>query len=777
MKKILFFLFTILICSNSFPQVLKVVKNDGQTQSINLSDINNITFSKVMLMNEKQLLRNKLVVHTKTETKDLFILGIDSVYFNEDATEIYFQTTYELNQFNLADIDSITFDVITDSTIYITYNDSSASVINPYVGRGVSVSVSGADVIVTASSGIENLDYVLSGTTSDGMFKIYSDKKLELHLNDVEITNNDGPAINIQSGKKISVFLEDGTHNILTDGLTYANAPAGEDQKAAFFSEGQLIFSGNGDLTINGRGTNQHGLVSDDYIEINSGNIIITSAAKDGINVNDGFFMNGGSVDVKSNSDGIDAGESFIKITDGTVKILNTANDKSAMKADGIITVSGGNLNITVQGNQSKGIKSKQSITFENCSVNIISTGGVVLKPSGSGYDPSYCTAIKADKDVIITSSEITITASGPAGRGISCDRDLIFYSGSLGITSSGDGAAYTNPAGQPDAYTGHCIKTDGSVVIVDGEITLNNSGKGGKGINVDANISIGTSSTQPTINVTTTGQKIFISQDNYAEAKAISADSTIRIFDCDILISSADDGIKSKDSLIIYNGNIKITQSFEGLETPNLIINGGDINVTASDDGLNTTYGLGGELNDGSKMIINDGYICVSSTQGDALDANGDIYINGGIIVVHGPQATSGFTFEVGLDFNGECKISGGFLVISGTNSMLTQAPSNSSTQRSVLLKSFSSISAGTLFHIEDSNGNDLLTFAPMRKYYSIIFSDAQLTAGAQYKVYTGGTYNGGTVRNGLYTGGTYSPGTLKTTFTQTNMVQVVNF
>ncbi|HQJ46427.1 MAG TPA: hypothetical protein PK195_07285, partial [Ignavibacteriaceae bacterium] len=81
MKKILFFLFTILICSNSFPQVLKVVKNDGQTQSINLSDINNITFSKVMLMNEKQLLRNILVVHTKTETKDLFILGIDSVYF------------------------------------------------------------------------------------------------------------------------------------------------------------------------------------------------------------------------------------------------------------------------------------------------------------------------------------------------------------------------------------------------------------------------------------------------------------------------------------------------------------------------------------------------------------------------------------------------------------------------------------------------------------------------------------------------------------------------
>ncbi len=776
MKKSLFFLFAVLICSNSFPQAVKVIKKDGQIQSINLSDINSITFNNTFNMNEQQLLRNKLVVYTKTEAKDLFILGIDSVYFNEDGDKIYFQTVYELNQFNLADIDSVTFDVITDSTIYITYNDSTASVINPFVGRGVSFSLSGADVIVTANSGIENLDYVLTGVTSDGMFKIYSDKKLNLHLNNVQITNNDGPAINIQSGKKMSVFLENGTHNILTDGLTYANAPSGEDQKAAFFSEGQLIFYGNGDLTINGLGTNQHGLVSDDYIQINEGNITITSAVRDGINVNDGFFMNGGTVDIKSNGDGIDAGEGYINITGGTVKILNTANNQSAIKADGIINITGGDLNITVQGNQSKGIKSKQSVTFENCSVNIITSGGAVLNPSGSGFDPSYCTAIKADLDVVITSSEITIAAGGPAGRGISCDRNLIFNSGSLGITSSGDGAAYTNPSGQPDAYAGHCIKTDGSVIITDGEITLNNTGKGGKGINVDANIIVGSSTTQPVINITTTGQKIFISQNNYAEAKAISADSTIRIFDCDITISSADDGIKSKDSLIIYDGKINILQSFEALETPNLIVNGGDIQARSSDDGINTTYGLGGEFNDGSKMIINGGYIFVSSTSGDALDANGNIYINGGVIVAHGPNAT-GSTFEVGLDFNGECKISGGFVVISGTNSMLTQAPSNTSTQRSVLLKSFSSFTAGTLFHIEDSNGNDLLTFAPSKRYYSIIFSDSQLTGGAQYKVYTGGTYTGGTMHDGLYTGGSYSQGTLKTTFTQTNMVQIVNF
>lgn len=778
MKKILFVLLSVFVSSNLFPQELNVVNKNGQTQTFNLSDINNLTFSQqiLFLMKSQQLVQNNLMIHAQNQTVGMFISGIDSVYFNESGTVAYFQTTGGLNQFTLAEIDSISFSVVADSTVYITYNDTTASILNPLASLGVSVQAEGADVIVTANSGISDLNYVLTGAASDGMFKIYSDEKLNLHLSDVQITNNDGPAINIQSGERITVYLEDGTNNILTDGVNYASPPSGEDQKSAFFSEGELVFFGTANLEINGLATNKHGLCSDNYIEINQSHIVINSTAKDGIHVNDGVFMNGGTVDITSNEDGIDAGSAVVEISAGTLSILNTGDDQSAIKADSTINITGGNINITVEGDQSKGISSDQTIYLSNCTINIITTGGVVLEPSGSGFDPSYCTAIKADIDVVINSSDITITTSGPAGRGISCDGNFIFNSGTLEITSSGDGASYTNTSGEPDAYAGHCINIDGNVVILDGEITINHSGDGGKATDVDSKMLIGSASTIPTIHITTTGQPIYISPDEYAEAKALSADSTIRIYNCDINISSADDGIKSKDSIFIYGGTINITQSVEGIETPNLIINGGDISVKASDDGLNTTYGLGGETNDGSKMIINDGYVFVSSTEGDAIDANGDIYFNGGVIVAHGPNA-SGFTFEVGIDFNGECKISGGFVVISGTNSMLTQAPSNTSTQHSVLLKTTQIIQAGTLFHIEDINGVELLTFAPSKTYYSIIFSDSQLTAGAQYRVYTGGTYNGGTVRNGLYSGGTYTPGILKKTFTLTNMVQTVTF
>ena len=100
------------------------------------------------------------------------------------------------------------------------------------------------------------------------------------------------------------------TTTTLTDGVTYAEPPSGEDQKAAFFSEGQLIFTGSGSLIVHGQGDDQHGLGSDDYVAIHSGSIVIQSAVKDGVHTNEGYFQQGGSVEVvTSGSDGVDAGD------------------------------------------------------------------------------------------------------------------------------------------------------------------------------------------------------------------------------------------------------------------------------------------------------------------------------------------------------------------------------------------------------------------------------------------------------------------------------------
>ena len=71
------------------------------------------------------------------------------------------------------------------------------------------------------------------------------------------------------------------TENYLADASSYSTV-TGEDEKGCFFSEGQLIFSGTGALTVTGN--YKHGICSDDYVRLRSGsNITVASAVKDGI--------------------------------------------------------------------------------------------------------------------------------------------------------------------------------------------------------------------------------------------------------------------------------------------------------------------------------------------------------------------------------------------------------------------------------------------------------------------------------------------------------------
>ena len=133
------------------------------------------------------------------------------------------------------------------NTITITYNGTSASCSGSV--DGVSVAINGADVTVTSTA--KNIKYVLSGTTTDGSFKMASgddNKKFELELDGVNITNNDGPALNIQVGKRCYIVAKDGTTNTFTDGTSYTSST--EDQKATIFSEGELLFSGSGTISV-----------------------------------------------------------------------------------------------------------------------------------------------------------------------------------------------------------------------------------------------------------------------------------------------------------------------------------------------------------------------------------------------------------------------------------------------------------------------------------------------------------------------------------------------
>jgi trimeric autotransporter adhesin len=734
--------------------------------------------------------QDKMYIHLSNKISlGVALSEMKDMTFSNDGSFITLSVGDTVVQYARTDLDSISFAASSD-TVYINYHDTFATVINPLAFAGVSVSVQGASVTVRAAEEAKNVNYKLTGTTANGQFKIYSEKKFSLFFNGLNITNPNGPAINNQANKKVTVHLMAGTTNTLTDGSSYTDSiinEAGqtEEQGAAFFSEGSLTFMDSGSLTIYGKGSKQHALCSDDLIQVDGGHITIASAVKDGIHANDGIVITNGVLNVTATGDAIDADEGYIDISGGSITTRNSFADTDGLSCDSTLVMTNGVINITISGDQTKGIKSGKNITLTGGTIAINASGNAVLETSGSGFDPSYCTAIKCDSVLTINGADITITHSGKGGKGISSDRQIIMMSGSVNITTSGAGATYRNAGGVTDAYNATCMTADGNITLLGGSITTKSSGAAGKGITADGALTAGDANNSPVINVTTTGSKITISggssggpggggmTGDYAEAKGISCDGAVTVNNGVLTISSADDGIKSATSITINNGAVSITNSTEGMEAPLINVKDGHISIVATDDGFNATKGNGGEANDGSYLYLNGGAIFVNTTNGDGLDSNGNIVMTAGTVVVNGPQSQP----EVGADYNGTFNISGGLLLVTGPNSgNMIEATSSSSAQYAIKATANSSLNSSTLFHIQDAGGKDLVTYKPVRNVYYVVFSSPELKSGSTYYIYTGGTSTG-TYTNGLYVGGIYSGGTLKKSVTVSGKVTNVSF
>ena len=748
----------------------------------------------------------RLFIHQNNHVSSGVSLSeMNEMYFSSDGSVINFSIGDQNFQYATADVDSLSFSESAD-TVFVRYNETYASIINPLAFNGVSFEVNGASVVIDAKEDAGNVCYKLSGKTTNGTFKLDSEKKFYLFLDGVTITNPNGPAVNIQSKKKAIISLAAGTTNTFTDGASYSDSVVSsngvtEEQDGAFYSEGTLIFSGSGNLIINGKGSIQHGLCSDESIQITGGNITIASAAKDAINANEGIIISGGTIELTATGDAIDGGDGSVTILGGSITTQNASVNVAGITCDSTIAITGGILNMTVGGDQSKGLKAEKAIHLSGGNLTINTSGDVALEASGTGYDPSYCTAIKCDSNIVIAGADITITSSGDGGKGISSDLDLNILSGTVKITTTGDGATYTNATGSSDTYNATGMTADGNINIAGGTVTLSSSGTAGKGLTADGTLTIGETNQGPIINIITSGASLSTSggggttgpggggttgpgggggrridpgtSSQGAEAKAISCDGAITVNNGSVTISSADDGIKSETSITIKNGTVSIIKSIEGMEAPAITVSDGDVQIAASDDGFNATNGNGGESNDGSKLYLYGGNIAVNVTTGDGLDSNGDIVMTSGTVVVHGPSSNP----EVGMDYNGTFNISGGLLLATGPNSgNMIEATSTSSAQYAIKATTYSMLRSSTLFHIEDANGNCLVTFKPVRDVYYVVFSSPDLKSNTTYSIFTGGASTGTDV-NGLYVGGTYSGGTLEKTFTITSKVTNVSF
>ena len=312
-----------------------------------------------------------------------------------------------------------------DRTITIHFNEGGQAAVKGDANN--IVKVSGNQVTADNTSTSEKVKYELSGSTSNGFFKVYSKNKQAIVLSDVSISNPGGAAINNQ-GKKRCFVVVNGT-NSLADGNSYTQTPENEDEKAAFFSEGQLIFSGSGSLTVTAKG--KAGITSDDYLH----------------------FMASPTIKVTSNAGHAVRGKDAVIVSDGVLEAIATQAMKKGVASDSLVLFNGGVTTVNV-------------------------SGGTAYDDEDQEFKASA--GVKADLLFVMNAGTLTVTNSGSGGKGISGDGPGYFQGGTVTVNVTGSNY------GQSSSGMGRPGQTSSSSSSSDDD-----SSKSAKGIKFDGDIYI----------------------------------------------------------------------------------------------------------------------------------------------------------------------------------------------------------------------------------------------------------------------------------------------
>ena len=211
--------------------------------------------------------------------------------------------------------------------------------------------------------------------------------------------------------------------------------------------------------------------------------------------------------------------------------------------------------------------------------------------------------------------------------------------------------------------------------------------------------------------------------------------------------------GAISSDIDLYFEGEgfLKVTsKNKEGIETKgNLTFSGGtgDYEIYALDDCLNTTTASSNGTNVRNDLTIDVHSLLASvsteADEGDAIDSNGKLIINGGTIYAFAHQSSP----DAGLDSGSGTYINGGTIIATGN--MTDRVEANS--KQKFIYASFNKIESDNLIIIKDQADNIITAFKTSRDIQNLIYSSSDLSY-ESYKIYVGGTIDGEEI-NGLYT------------------------
>lgn len=497
--------------------------------------------------------------------------GAVSYWYAATADEMFFSPAGTLTignkEFSLAEYPEINIcseSPVADNTVSVGFDGSQATVeIAGNVAEYIAVERSGAHVKLTQSEDVSEatcgeITYSLQGESADGSFTLVGSYKASLALNGLALTNTSGAAIDIQDGKRIELSAKSGTENFLADG------PG--SQKAALYCKGHLELKGKGSLNVTG---NQgHAVSAKEYITVKNLTLTIPGAKKDGVNCNQYFAMESGMLNISGVGD------------DGIQVSFKDDVDREA-EDTGSGTISGGTVTIEIaQGAASKGLKADGDITVSGGELTVTSACDGTWDSTKLKTKASAC--LGADGNITIDGGTLKLTATGSGGKGISCDGVFSCNGGDIDIETKGGMLVYSNGTlnhnytSSADRIASDCkssakgVKADSGLVVNGGTLNVRTSSNNAEGLE---------SKTTMEIN----GGTLFVNA--HDDGLNSSSDLTINGGDLTV-ISSAGDAIDS-------NANLYIT----GGRTVALGAGGAEQGLDAADENRCYVYITGGEV------------------------------------------------------------------------------------------------------------------------------------------------------------------------------------
>ena len=362
---------------------------------------------------------------------------------------------------------------------------------------------------------------------------------------------------------------------------------------------------------------------------------------------------------------------------------------------------------------------SKATVVFSESGMDIDGSGatdedGVLYITEGGAYTltgtSSACSiVINTDENVKLILNGVDLTSvNGPVVYGAQV-KNLYIELASGTENNLTDSSSYATDSSTGEEIGKGVISCEDDVIIL-GDGTLNITANHKHGIASDDKLYIESGE----INITSTG------------TDGLNANDLICIDGGNITIEAESDVMGSEDILVINGGVISGTSKGEGLEAKgSLYINGGTIEITAEDDGVNA----------GTYIEINGGDLTVSTSNGDAIDCNGNvdgcIVINGGTVYAKGGSVPEG-----GIDAdNSSAIINGGTVIAIGD----VNSPIAEDSGQVVIV--YGSFNANETLEIKDSDDNTVFETTPTVSGNTMIISIPGLESNETYSIYANGT------------------------------------